>query len=55
MKNILFLILLLATDTWLCAAPSQTTWYVSGEGAVVTGNDRNPGTKKQPLASVQRA
>jgi len=30
-------------------------WFVSGEGAAVTGSDQNPGTADKPLASVQKA
>jgi len=37
------------------SAHDDRVWFVSGEGAAVTGSDLNPGTADRPLSSVQKA
>lgn len=66
LKRIIFL-LVIHIFTFACAfnafaagiseqpASQENVWFVSGDGAAVAGNDLNPGTAEQPLASVQKA
>jgi len=55
LNKFIFAFLLIVSAPFLYAAPSQTVWFVAGAGVAANGDDENPGTSEQPLASVQRA